>query len=214
MKFANVVVMAFFLALGSCVKPYDWVPDQAQQYGYLLYEPSGGPFCSPQSGHFHVYIFENGDLFYYGQPAEVAKDGRVLCGQPNLTGWHQTNLGPETFTELFELLDQHRFFEYAPDYSYGFDACGPNSTTDVGELILELKTQEYQKTVFFDNGCVNSKDWGTIRHLWRSLRQFMALEDWVGEEAYTWDYDVEFENVILREPSKVEETGDLIEGET
>ncbi len=191
----SLVLLAVVL-LGSCSylekgfyqdDPF-WVPEKTKSLDFFFYEEiTGYTQCSPNCFWFQYYIFENGELLYFGDNGNPAK------------GWHRKQLDPKIYLEILDILHQHRFSQFAPLYNYLEAACPEPFVPDLGGAKFELKVGKNIKKVRWENGCAQSKDQDTILNLDRSIRQVLPLEDWVGKAHYTWQYDLELDNVIFKE---------------
>lgn len=186
--------------LSGCAKSYDWAPDpsrfdvpeQVETLDYFLYNDPPSPFCGRSCKNFEIYIFSNGEISYYGGPAL------------RISGWKTKTLDPLTFLKILKILDQHGFNELAERHNgivnsdLENESCGVNYLIEPGGLFLKTKIGSIEKSISFNNDCSGAVDHDTIFHMARSIRQLLALENWVGKRDYTWDYDEEYENVRLK----------------
>ncbi|MEE8294440.1 MAG: hypothetical protein V3R64_01895 [Sphingomonadales bacterium] len=199
-KIVGLVLLAGVL-LGGCANSSRWASDQTQYYvpeqtetlDYFLYNEPGPPFCGRLCKNFQVYIFSNGEISYYGGPAL------------KVSGWKTKTLDPFTLSIILKILDRHGFSALAERHNGIVSSdlenrsCGVNYLIEPGGLFLKTKIGPIERDVSFNNDCTGAKDYDTILHMARSIRQLIALEKWVGKKEYTWDYEIEYQNVNLKE---------------
>lgn len=188
MKKPWIFILLLFISACSYTPSYMWKPT-AKARDYIKYEEVPG-MCFGQCTSYFIYIFDDGQVVYHGD------------GINRVKGLRKRQLDPALYTSLVNILKTRKFNTLKARYWYEDKECGPEYLPDQGELRFAQKSGNQVKSVWFDFGCAGSNDASQIRELSRDIRKALPIENWVGKKNYTWDYDLDFNEIHKEDKMK------------
>lgn len=156
---------------------HEWAPKLSDTRQYFRYEQVPG-LCMGNCVSYFVYLFEDGEIVYYGE------------GLNRIEGLRKKRVNRTLFNKIVSTLKDSNFEKLKNRYISEDNACDPYYLTDQGALKFTLKTDHLEKAVYWDLGCVVMVDAIIMSILSRDIRKLLPIENWVGKKHYEWDYNL------------------------
>lgn len=176
----KLVTVFILFALGACSPESGWSPDSTETRQYFHYGEGDQGACQPECRGFDLYVFDDGELVYFGAEGNQVK------------GIHRVRMSPSIFKEIETLLFKSRFQKYEDSYTMWNSHCWADYNTDEGTLWISANTINLKKKLHLDYGCSWSSGGMGIRFMALGFKKLIPAQNLVGAEQYERDNDYYF----------------------